>query len=196
MKRGRLASSARALRNSWMQDVSASSLTTVPFHTEANSSSLRTGCPACVTSALSTAEAFGVSLTSRLPDHRRPVSRSTRWRPKLMLRSIGLFRPCRLSPHSQRNPGRLPGLLIDAHRTFSHGSLLAPRPSSRGTTHHGDLDARSQLLSLPPHGPDVSSRDAGLRAATIAAAWPLVLYPGGPGRGHRAARRARAGDRS
>jgi hypothetical protein len=111
-----------ALRNSWMQDVSASSLTTVPFHTEANSSSLRTGCPACVTSALSTADAFGVSLTSLLPDHSRPVSRSNRWRPKLTPCSIELFRLSSVPPQSRRNPGVLPGLPVNAHHTLYGGT--------------------------------------------------------------------------
>jgi hypothetical protein len=61
-----------------MQDVSASSLTAVPLHTDANKSSFDTGVPACITSAFSTADAFGVSRTSSAPDHNRPVATSNR----------------------------------------------------------------------------------------------------------------------
>src|SRR5262245_4381167 len=155
MKRGCLASSESALRNSWMQDVSASSLTTVPFHTEANSSSLRTGRPACVTSALSTAEALGVSLISRLPDSRLPVSRSNRYRPKLTICSTRLFR----SLSHRHNPGEFPA----ASRDFRSMRIILF--DGRGEHRNGNLDARSELLPITPHGHEGGARDTRLRGS-------------------------------
>ena len=50
--------------------------TAVSPHTDANKSSFVTGSPACI-KAQRTADAFGVRRTSRMPDHRRPVSTSS-----------------------------------------------------------------------------------------------------------------------
>ena len=55
---GLRASSPSALRSSWMQVTSASSLTTVPRQTLANSSSLETGVPARPIKAPRTAAAW------------------------------------------------------------------------------------------------------------------------------------------
>ena len=82
MKRGSFESSLSARRSSWMDDVSASSLTAVPFQTVAKRSSFDTSSPACKNELLQHVGRFGVSRISRAPDHRRPASVSNRYPPK------------------------------------------------------------------------------------------------------------------
>ncbi len=91
-------SSPSALRSSWMQVTSASSLTTVPRHTFANSSCLDTGEPGRSSSALNTSAALRVSRTSLPFSQSRAVAGS-----KLKWLNV------RCAMKSRPNPGSVPG---------------------------------------------------------------------------------------
>src|SRR5579872_3989782 len=102
MNCGRRASSRSACRSSWIQEVSAASLTAVPAHTAQKSCSLVTTCPAREASSQRRLSAFGLIRSSSLL-HRSPWVRSTTKGPKRIpeLSSLGLKPPMELprKPH-------------------------------------------------------------------------------------------------
>jgi hypothetical protein len=87
------AASPSTRRSSRMQEVSTPALTTVSGHPWSSSASLVTTCPACSTSAHSTASALGGTATTWVPHHSGPCGPARRYAPKHRAGSCGMASP-------------------------------------------------------------------------------------------------------